>query len=185
MQFNNFRKEKKMLNGKNVTLRLIDESDIDLLWERHANIEDRGPYFPIGVMPKNRFRRSFDEGGFWGENEGMLTINNREGEIIGHIEFFKTVKYLDEFELSYQIYGAQNRGKGIATEAVQLLTKYLFERTKSNRIRLLIHTENKASVRVAEKAGYHFESITKGIWYNRGMNHDLFVYALLREEFFG
>jgi RimJ/RimL family protein N-acetyltransferase len=49
------------------------------------------------------------------------------------IEFFRTVPYLDELELSYQIYGTQNRGKGIAPESVRLLTKYLFERSKVNR----------------------------------------------------
>lgn len=174
-----------MLRGKNVILKQVSESDLDLMWERHADIEDRGPFFPIGVMSKVRFRRQFDESGFWGENDGMLTINNSDSVIVGHIEFFNTVKYLDELELSYQIYGTQNRGKGIATEAVQLMTKYLFEKSKTNRIRLLIHPDNKASVRVAEKAGYHFESIARGIWYNRGRNHDLLIYALVRQEFLG
>lgn len=174
-----------MLNGKNIILRLIDETDLDLLWKYHSDIEDRGPFFPIGVMSKNRFRRQFEETGFWGENDGMLSVISREGEIAGHIEFFGTVRYLDELELSYQIYGRQNRGKGIATEAVQLMTKYLFEKSKTNRIRLMIHPENKASVRVAEKAGYHFEATSKGIWYNRGKYNDLLTYVLLREEFFG
>lgn len=174
-----------MLNGKNIILRLIDETDLDLLWKYHSDIEDRGPFFPIGVMSRNRFRRQFEETGFWGENDGMLSIIGREGEIAGHIEFFSTVRYLDELELSYQIYGTQNRGKGIATEAVQLMTKYLFEKSKTNRIRLMIHPENKASVRVAEKAGYHFEATAKGIWYNRGKYYDLLTYVLLREEFFG
>lgn len=173
-----------MLRGKNIILRQVSESDLDLLWERHADIEDRGPFFPIGVMSKIRFRRLFEEAGFWTDNDGMLTITSLDGEIIGHIEFFHTLKYLDELELSYQIYGSHNRGKGIATEAVQLMTKYLFERLKTNRIRLMIHPENKSSVRVAEKAGYHFESVAKGIWYNRGSNHDLLTFALLREEFF-
>ncbi len=174
-----------MLNGKNIILRLIDESDLDLMWQHHSDIEDRGPFFPIGVMSKNRFRRQFEETGFWGDNDGMLAIIVKEGEIAGHIEFFSTVRYLDELELSYQIYGKQNRGKGIATEAVQLMTKYLFEKSKTNRIRLMIHPENKASVRVAEKAGYHFETIARGIWYNRGKYYDLLTYVLLREEFFG
>jgi RimJ/RimL family protein N-acetyltransferase len=113
----------------------------------------------------------------------MLVVTLPDGDIVGHIEFFRTVPYLDEFELSYQIYGTQNRGKGIATESVRLLTKYLFERSKMNRIRLLIHPENKVSIRVAEKAGYRFEALARGIWYSRGENHDLATYVLLRDEF--
>lgn len=174
-----------MLSGKNVLLKQVSESELDLLWERHADIEDRGPFFPIGVISRIRFRRLFEDSGFWSEQEGMLAITSPVGEIVGHIEFFSTVKYLDELELSYQIYGTQHRGKGIATEAVRLMTKYLFEKSKTNRIRLMIHPENKSSIRVAEKAGYHFEAVAKGIWYNRGRNHDLLTYALLREEFFG
>ncbi|MBK8983507.1 MAG: GNAT family N-acetyltransferase [Ignavibacteria bacterium] len=175
-----------MLKSNNIILRPIIESDLALMWERHADIEDRGVYFPMGVMSQNLFRQQFAESGFWGEDSGMLVITAAStGDIAGHIEFFRTLKYLDEIELSYQIYGTQNRGKGIATESVQLMTKYLFEKTKINRIRLMIHPENKPSVRVAEKAGYHYESTSKGIWYNRGKYYDLLVYVLLRDEFFG
>jgi RimJ/RimL family protein N-acetyltransferase len=174
-----------MLSGNNIKLRMIREADLEHLWERHADIADRGPFFPIGVIPHVSFQRHFNEDGFWSENEGMLVITDKAGAILGHIEFFQTVKYLDEFELSYQIYGTQNRGKGVATEAVTLMTRYLFERTKRNRIRLLIHPENKASIRVADKAGFHFETITRGIWFNRGANHDLAVYYILRDEVLG
>jgi len=174
-----------MLTGEIVVLRLVQESDASLLWERHADIDDRGPFFPIGVMSRRRFMRHFEETGFWTDDEGMLVISDKDGVIVGHIEFFPTLKYLDELELSYQIYGSRNRGKGVATEAVQLLTRYLFERTRKNRIRLMIHPENQSSVRVAEKAGYQFESVARGIWYNRGRHHDLAVFALLRDDFFG
>jgi hypothetical protein len=34
----------------------------------------------------------------------MLVIASPGDSILGHIEFFKTVNYLDEFELSYQVY---------------------------------------------------------------------------------
>jgi len=38
---------------------------------------------------------------------------------------------------------------------------------------------------VAEKAGYKSEGVTRGIWFNRGRNHDLLVYAILRDEVLG
>jgi RimJ/RimL family protein N-acetyltransferase len=172
-----------MLTGKVINLRPVRERDIDVLWEKHIDIEDRGPFFPIGVMSAPRFRRQFNESGFWAEDDGMLVIVDKDDAIVGHIEFFQTVKYLDELELSYQIYGSANRGKGIASEAVRLMTRYLFERRKNNRIRLIIHPDNKASRRVAEKTGYQYEGIARGAWFNRGKNHDVAVYSALREEF--
>jgi [ribosomal protein S5]-alanine N-acetyltransferase len=67
-------------------------------------------------------------------------------------------------------------------EAVDLLVRYLFSRLKNNRIRLIIHPENLASCRVAEKCGFTYEGTARGAWYYRGTNHDVEVYAILRDE---
>lgn len=172
-----------MLVGETVRLRPVREDDLDELYARHVDIADRGEHFPLGVLSEPAFRRAFHDDGFWTPDEGMLVINDGSGAIVGHVEFYRTVKYLDEAELSYQIYGDDNRGKGYATQAVALLTRYLFEHTKVNRIRLLIHPDNARSIRVAEKAGFSFESIAEGIWHHRGRNEDLAVYVALRERF--
>src|SRR5690606_34291159 len=99
-----------------------------------------------------------------------------------HIEFFPTVGYLDEVELSYILYRASHRGLGIATEAVRLLSDHLFGRSKVHRIRLVIHPENAASRRVAEKAGYTLEGVMRGAWFHRGRNHDVELWARLRTD---
>ncbi len=133
-------------------------------------------------MSEPAFKREFQETGFWQKTEGMLVIVNDQNDILGHVEFFQTVAYLDELELSYQIYKTEHRRRGVATEAVKLMTGYLFDRMKYNRIRLIIHPDNLASKRVAEKNGYRAEGIARGVGFNRGRNHDVEVYALLREE---
>jgi len=78
------------------------------------------------------------------------------------------------------IYGSENTGRGVATEADRLLTGYLFDRKQHNWIRLIIHPGNQASRRVAEKSGYTFESLSRGAWFHRGRNHEVEVWALLR-----
>ena len=173
-----------MLKGEKIRLRTVHEADLDALYTFHEQIENRGAYYPIGVSAEPRFKRRFHESGFWEENEGMLLIVDGEDQILGHIEFFRTVAYLDELELAYHIYSAEHGGKGIATEAVQLMTGYLFHRKKNNRIRLIIHPDNVASRRVAEKIGYRHEGTARGAWFHRGRNHDVEVFALLRDEFF-
>jgi ribosomal-protein-alanine N-acetyltransferase len=173
-----------MLAGEKIRLRPMSEADLARVYEFHQDISNRGAYFPIGVMAEPVFRRRFQETGFWEENEGMLLIMSDADDIIGHIEFFRTVAYLDELELSYHIYITEQRGKGVATEAVRLMTGYLFDRKKVNRIRLIIHPDNAASKRVAQKCGYKFEGVSRGAWFNRGRNHDVEVHALLRDEYF-
>jgi len=172
-----------MLQGKAIRLRPITEKDLETLWERHTDLQDRGEFFPLKVVSKPRLRRQYEESGFWTDDDGTLLIVDRDDTIIGHIEYFPTVNHLDEVEIAYHVYGAGNRGKGAATEAVVLMTRYLFERKNRNRIRLMIHADNKASRRVAEKAGYRLEGIARGAWYNRGKHHDMAVYAVLKDEF--
>lgn len=173
-----------MIKGEKILLRTVRESDLESLYDFHQDIANRGPYFPIGILSEPVFRRRYQESGFWEENDGMLLIVSQTDEIIGHIEFFQTVPYLDELELSYQIYNPEDYGKGITTEAVKLMTKYLFDRKKNNRIRLIIHPENLGSKRVAQKCSFKFEGVARGIWYHRGRNQDVEVYALLRSEFY-
>ena len=107
-----------MLAGQFVTLRQVREADLDVLYDAHTNIRNRGAYFPLGVMSQTAFRREFAEHGFWQKTEGMLVIESPDGEIAGHIEFFRPVSYWDAFELSYQLYADQYAGRGFVTEAV-------------------------------------------------------------------
>src|SRR5690554_3984679 len=169
-----------MLNGNAIHLRPVRQADLEELYQRHVEVINRGDFFPVGIISESKFRRRFEERGFWSEDEGLLLIIAASGNIVGHIEFFKTVNYLDELELSYQIYEQADRGQGYATEAVSLLVRYLFGRLKANRIRLIIHPDNRASCRVAEKCGFAHEGTARGAWYHRGKNHDVEVYALLR-----
>ena len=171
-----------MLKGTLITLRPVRDSDLEKLYTFHTTIENRGEYFPRGILSQPAFQKQFQENGFWSKDEGMLLIVNPADEILGHIEFFKTVNYLDEYELSYQVYDADQRGKGVMTEAVKMLVQYLFETKRMNRIRLIIHPDNTASRRLAEKCGFTHEGTARGAWYNKGQHHDVVIYSILHDD---
>ena len=80
------------------------------------------------------------------------------------------------------MYASESWGKGITTEAVTLLVRYLFETKRMNRIRLVIHPDNTASRRVAEKCGFRHEGTARGAWYNNGRHHNVEIYAILHDE---
>ncbi|HET6380861.1 MAG TPA: GNAT family protein [candidate division Zixibacteria bacterium] len=171
-----------MLSGERVTLRPIRSTDLDAMYEAHTTIANRGAFFPLGVASETKFRAEFAEHGFWQRDEGMLIIASPEGEIAGHIEFFKPVSYWDAFELSYQLYEDRFAGRGYVTEAVQLLVDYLFATKKQHRIQLVIVPENGASRRIAEKCGFVLEGTARGAFYNHGRNQDVVIYSLLRTD---
>lgn len=171
-----------MLKGRSILLRPVRETDLDQLYAYHVDIDNRGDFFPRGIVAEPVFRRRFQETGFWEKDDGMLLLVSPGDEILGHIEFFKTVNYLDEYELSYQIYSPKQRGKGLTSEAVNLLVRYLFETKRVNRIRLVIDPGNLASRRLAEKCGFKHEGTARGAWYHRGAHRDVEMYAILHQD---
>ncbi|HEX2883182.1 MAG TPA: GNAT family protein [Candidatus Limnocylindria bacterium] len=174
--------EVAMLRGERIALRPMAEADLDLFWAAHVDIANRGAYFPLGVMSQARLRREFAETGLWEREAGTLLIVTPEGQLAGHIEFFKPVGYWDAFELSYQLYDGRFAGRGYATEAVQLLVDYLFATKKQHRIQLVIVPDNAASRRIAEKCGFLLEGTARGAFFNGGRNQDVVVYSLLRTD---
>jgi ribosomal-protein-alanine N-acetyltransferase len=172
-----------MLRGKSIQLRPVRETDLDVMFMYLTDIDNRGDYFPINIHSESWLHKQFQDYGFWSDDHGLLFIINAAAAIIGHIEFFKPVAYLDAYELSYQIYDPAERRKGATSEAVSLLTSYLFDTKKVNRLQLVIHPDNMASQRVAAKNGFAHEGTMRGAWYHRGQYHDVKVYALLRHEY--
>jgi len=73
-------------------------------------------------------------------------------------------------------------GRGIATECAQLLVDYGFNRLNLNMIWLGVNTENKAAVRVYEKAGFTHEGRLRQVQYRNGRYYDVFRLSILREE---
>jgi [ribosomal protein S5]-alanine N-acetyltransferase len=170
-----------MLRGKILRLRTVQGRDLDDLYSKLNNLEYRGSFFPLGMQAEPVFRRKFGEDGFWSKDEGMLLMIDPNDEVVGEIEFYPIVHYLTGYELSYLVFGSDHWGKGYATEAVSLLTAYLFEK-HINRVQLAIHPENEASRRVAKKAGYTLEGLMRGCWLHQGRFQDLEIWSILRAE---
>ena len=146
-----------MLQGDLLQLRTVRERDLDDLYAKLSNLEYRGSFFPLGIQSESTFRRKFQEHGFWQKEEGMLLMTDADDEVVGEIEFYPIMDYLVGYELSYLLFGAGHSGKGYTTEAVKLMTAYLFANKRINRVQLAIHPGNEASRHVAQKSGYTLE----------------------------
>ena len=74
-------------------------------------------------------------------------------------------------ELGY-VLDTEARGRGVATEALRLLTVWAFEEQDMIRLQLLISVSNDASKRVAQRCGYRFEGVLRGLYLNQGVRED-------------
>ena len=172
-----------MLRGKNVSLRPVLERDIDRMYEIHIDISNRGDFWPLDVDSEVEFKKEFRESGFWKADNGLLVMVDENDKLIGDIGFFRPADYMTTtFEIFYRVYEASNWGKGVTSEALGLLVRWLFDSKQCERLQLAIDVENKRSRRVAEKAGFTNEGTLRSIMFHRGGYRDMVMYSLLRGE---
>ncbi|CAM5219718.1 ribosomal-protein-alanine N-acetyltransferase [Lysinibacillus sphaericus] len=99
--------------------------------------------------------------------------------LIGHIALYaiKRLPYSSAF-VGYamdEIY----IGKGIVTEAVELVVQFAFEQIGLHRVEAYVSTENNASIRVLEKSGFQREGLLRKLLYINGQWVDHYMYARL------
>ncbi len=109
-------------------------------------------------------------------------VFNLKDKILGSIWIFKSVPYFDALEIGYHIFDIIDYKKNYATEAVCLITDYLFKTKKLHRLEIRMSVENTASEKVAIKAGYKHERISREAAFSHGRYHNIHSYSLLREE---
>jgi [ribosomal protein S5]-alanine N-acetyltransferase len=88
----------------------------------------------------------------------------------------QTVEDRDEMELTYLI-EREFWNRGLTTEAARAIRDHAFNQLKTNRLISLIHPQNAASRRVAEKTGMHLERTIQ--WKHWG---NVMVFAIESEE---
>jgi RimJ/RimL family protein N-acetyltransferase len=176
-----------MLKGKIVTLRPVEEADLPLLYRHITDLENRGEFFGRTIATMEELQRQFSADGFWGEASTLVMIDNESDRPVGRIWWGPTVRYMDELEVGYILYDRASRSKGAMTEALKMVTNYLFDTRPLrdqpvNRLRLCIRKGNVASLRVAEKAGYYHEATQRGAVGRGDRHYDMELYSVLRSD---
>ena len=113
------------------------------------------------------------------ETNFAIAIN---GEAVGGIGY--TLQYdVDRrsAEIGYWL-GEEFWGRGIATEALIVVTKHAFANHDLCRVYAHVFDWNPASARVLEKAGFAFEGRMRKSVTKEGQTIDQLMYAMIREE---
>ncbi|MEW6264332.1 MAG: GNAT family N-acetyltransferase [Thermodesulfobacteriota bacterium] len=104
------------------------------------------------------------------------------GKVIGAVSLMNINLTDKSAELGYWL-GVEYWGRGLATEAVDLILGLGFREMNLNRIEADVFMENAASQRVLEKAGFAREGVSRQSRYKHGCWHDMWRYGILRPEF--
>jgi RimJ/RimL family protein N-acetyltransferase len=113
------------------------------------------------------------------EEESFAVVDRSSGELLGSIG----VRFPDDgiAEVGYWI-AKEARGRGVATRALVLVAGWVFENDEVGRFQLRADTENVASQRVAEKAGFVREGVMRAALALKGERRDIVMYSLVRED---
>jgi RimJ/RimL family protein N-acetyltransferase len=171
-----------MIRGEHITLRVVQEKDLETLFRYDSDIANRGDFFPRAFPSEAVFKHDFQQHGFWDENHRRLVIVDQTDTLVGSIRFYPCNGYFDGLEIGYILFDQKSRNKGYMTEALSLLACYLFETRTIRRLQLSVVVGNLASKRVAEKCGFTSEGIARKAVFLRGEHRDLEWFSLLREE---
>jgi RimJ/RimL family protein N-acetyltransferase len=71
------------------------------------------------------------------------------------------------------------RGRGLTSDALRTLTRWLLREGGAARVELVVEPANTGSVRVAEAAGFTAEGVLRGRLVLRGRRADIIMYSML------
>ena len=171
-----------MIIGEKINLRLVKQNDLDEIIALMSDTQERGEFLNPNMVNEPMYKKRYQETGFWNDEFGSMLITDKNGRLLGDIAYFKGVNYLPGYEIGYNIYRREDRGKGYLSEALKLFSAYLFETKTIHRLEVHAAKENIGSRRVAEKCGYTYEGMKRQAVFSRGRYCDLAIYSLLREE---
>jgi len=111
--------------------------------------------------------------------ESFAVVDRSTGELLGSIG----VRYLDSAvgEVGYWM-KREARGRGLATRALALLSRWALVEKSLARFQLRADVENVASQRVAEKAGFVREGVLRSSLELMGERRDVIMYSLVPDD---
>jgi RimJ/RimL family protein N-acetyltransferase len=173
------------LEGKLVILREERSEDMKLLVELRNDLETQAwnktlpPDYTEAMYMKRFEMREFS----FDRADGRFILESKEtGEFAG------TFMYTElEPRWSAMIgimVGKKFWGSGFASDAQEVLLKFLFEELGLRVVRLFTHTGNPRAVKLAEKAGFKLSYRQREAVYKGGVLQDNLMMDILREEYF-
>jgi len=123
------------------------------------------------------FKNRYEEGNVfrWGiEKKGT-------DQLIGTCGFHLINNHHKRAEIGYELDDIY-WGKGYASEALQAILTYGFEKLQLIRIAAVVYVENKASQKLLKKAGFQEEGLLRKHMIQNGVAHDTILFSLLKEE---
>jgi RimJ/RimL family protein N-acetyltransferase/ADP-ribose pyrophosphatase YjhB (NUDIX family) len=173
--------EQPRLRDGDLVLRSWRPDDAEATRHLHDEVIARWFGFP-GVVPSPEEHAAWVErtAREWADGAGKATfLCEWNGEPVGSVDVRRTEHGVGV--LSWAIY-APYREKGLASRAVRLLVRFAFDQLGLERVEAHVNPLNRASLRVAHRAGLRREGLMRGNTTLGEERHDTVVLGRLRDD---
>ena len=176
-----------VLESPNLTLKKIEVEHLNDLFAIYSNDQ---VFQHCGIIPKHNIDTVKNMIGHFERDYNKMThikwgifLKNESDRLVGIIEACNFNKKIDMVTVGYFL-AEPYWGRGIATEALSILIKFLFESVKVNRIQAEVMLANEASKQVLLKNGFLYEGTLRqaNLWASKGIV-DLEIYGMLLDDF--
>ena len=165
-----------LLRGRSIVLRPLRADDVERVAEIQA---EPGVARWWGPPNKAQLRRQAE-----GRDEEKALAVETEGELVGLIQYY------EENEPDFRHAGidvfltGRARGRGLGTEAVRTLARYLIDERGHHRLTIDPAADNAAAIRAYEKVGFRAVGAMREYWRSpEGAWRDGLLMDLLAREF--
>jgi RimJ/RimL family protein N-acetyltransferase len=171
-----------ILEGKGLDLKLIEKDDLAQYLDWTQDWDFLGEFWPpVRHRPRYVAEKEFLEPKNPGLEFTRYYVQRKDGGRVGLAFHFWGSQNYNWMEIGYAI-AVPERGKGYATETVQILVDFLFLTRQLDRIQAVIDVENRGSQKVVEKVGFSREGELRSAYWTRGDWKNAYMYSITRED---
>jgi RimJ/RimL family protein N-acetyltransferase len=170
-----------------VRLRTLRDSEVEILVQ--VRIAEAGTMGQPGPAPdpdaiRPSIRQRVAHSGEFHAGEILLAIE-ADGRLVGEIQGRspETASPPGVFELGIGLFELTDRGRGIGTKAVALMTKRLFDDEGAHRVQAGTDLRNGAMRAVLEHLGFGFEGVMRDFMPMDDGPHDYALYAMTGADY--
>ncbi len=155
----------KPLSNNKITLRALEPDDVDQLynWENDSAVwKVSNTKTPVSKFILASYIKTADRD-IWESKELRLVIETVDGKAIGTVELFDFDPYHQRAGLGVMVFSEDNRQKGYASEAIELISDYALNEIGIYQLYANVAESNLASVGLFTKLGFEITG-TKKNW---------------------
>lgn len=170
--------------GTSIMLREFMQSDLDEMCKWKSDPESTRYLSDTFTVPQTwEQSANFLDSILSGKNPGvhLVIANLMTGEYLGQCDLMNITSYSHKAEMAI-VLEPEHRGKGYASEAIDLLLELAFDHMNLNRIYLRVFAENQPAIKCYDRCGFVREGVLRQDYYSYGEYHDVIMMGILRDE---